>query len=555
MFETNGADIKVERLMYELREAAVRSQQKTAGPEAAPTESSQQPSDETANGFRLQPSFQRSTNGQYHVEDLLRFHGADFVRNAYQALLLREPDHAGLTHHLEMLSTGRFNKIDVLASLQASQEARSTGIKIDGLRSRVAIRRLGRLPGIGYLVQLVVAVGRLPVLLQHIRQLEFYFWSQQQKLVDHQNQTESQFQDALAQVSAQMLAHTQKATEHQGRIETLHQSVDLVREKHERLATEHNDSKISVEHKFEHLNQLNIALDERLQSQTQALLQQQEQTARQQQHGEQLQQEIEKRFDDVGLQQQRIQSGVALQQGQLAKLIEGKADAVNITEAREQREHLLDAFYAAFEDQFRGDRKEIEERLQVYLPTLERSHIREAVLDIGCGRGEWLELLQKQGIKARGIDRNRVFVEECTARGFDVIEADALAHLRTLPDESINAVTSFHLVEHLELETLISLLNEIVRVLKPGGLLILETPNPENLLVGSYSFYADPTHRNPIPAPTLQFIVESRGLKCIDVLKLRALDDAKIEGDTEVVRRLNQYFYSAPDYGLIATKS
>ena len=78
--------------------------------------------------------------------------------------------------------------------------------------------------------------------------------------------------------------------------------------------------------------------------------------------------------------------------------------------------------------------------------------------------------------------------------------------------------------------------------------------DPENFMVGSYSFYADPTHRNPIPSKTLQFLLESRGLKTIEVLKLRSWDEAKLEGDTELVKRFNEYFYSAPDYAVIAGK-
>jgi O-antigen chain-terminating methyltransferase len=135
------------------------------------------------------------------------------------------------------------------------------------------------------------------------------------------------------------------------------------------------------------------------------------------------------------------------------------------------------------------------------------------------------------------------------------VEADVLTYLRGLPGESLNAVTSFHLVEHLPFEMLIQLLDEIVRTLRRGGLLILETPNPENLLVGSCNFYADPTHRHPIPSETLQFLLESRGLHDTKVLKLRPRDEARIEGDSEIVQRFNDLLYCAPDYGIIATKN
>jgi O-antigen chain-terminating methyltransferase len=91
--------------------------------------------------------------------------------------------------------------------------------------------------------------------------------------------------------------------------------------------------------------------------------------------------------------------------------------------------------------------------------------------------------------------------------------------------------------------------------LRRDGLLILETPNPENLLVGSCNFYADPTHRHPIPSETLQFLLESRGFHDIKILKLRPRDEAKIDGDSEIIKRFNELLYSAPDYGVIASKT
>ena len=216
-----------------------------------------------------------------------------------------------------------------------------------------------------------------------------------------------------------------------------------------------------------------------------------------------------------------------------------------------EADHLLDPLYASFEDQFRGSREEIKDRVRAYLKD---AGVIADVLDIGCGRGEWLELLRNEGVQARGVDHNRIFVEQCRHIGLEVMEEDALAYLRSLTENSLNAITSFHLVEHLRFEELIKLLDEIVRTLRSGGLVILETPNPENFIVGSYSFYADPTHRNPIPSPTLKFLLESRGLGRIDVMKLRPWDAAKIDGSTELIKRFNEYFYSAPDYGIIGWK-
>ena len=101
-------------------------------------------------------------------------------------------------------------------------------------------------------------------------------------------------------------------------------------------------------------------------------------------------------------------------------------------------------------------------------------------------------------IAGYGVDINEVVVERCRARGLDVRAADALVHLREVPEGSVRAVTSFHVVEHLSLDTLVQLIDAALVALKAGGLLIFETPNPTNINVGAASFYLDPTHLKPL---------------------------------------------------------
>ncbi|MHC5938413.1 class I SAM-dependent methyltransferase, partial [Nostoc sp.] len=117
--------------------------------------------------------------------------------------------------------------------------------------------------------------------------------------------------------------------------------------------------------------------------------------------------------------------------------------------------HFLDAFYVAFEEQFRGSRESISNRLKVYLPLIAEANTgkpESPILDVGCGRGEWLELLQETGYTARGLDINRIMVEQCKARGLEVIEKNVLSYLQSLPDSSLGAVTGFHIIEHLPFE-------------------------------------------------------------------------------------------------------
>jgi O-antigen chain-terminating methyltransferase len=224
--------------------------------------------------------------------------------------------------------------------------------------------------------------------------------------------------------------------------------------------------------------------------------------------------------------------------------------------------------YAAFEERFRGSREEIMGRQQVYLPLLKDAGLGTAaapVIDLGCGRGEWLELLRDNGLAARGVDLNRHFLATCRERGLAAAEGDAVSFLASLPDCSVGAVTGFHIVEHLPLEGLLRLLGEAARVLKPGGVAIFETPNPENLAVGACHFYSDPTHKHPIYPPTLEFLVERQGLVRVEVRRLnghtldrfRPADPgaASPEGWGALFEAVKHHFLVPPDYAVIGWKA
>ena len=220
-------------------------------------------------------------------------------------------------------------------------------------------------------------------------------------------------------------------------------------------------------------------------------------------------------------------------------------------------DHSLDAFYFAFEEHFRGSREEINRRLEVYLPRLREAQIAPGdslILDLGCGRGEWLELLRDNGYRARGIDLNRVVIEQCQSRGLDVLEGDVIAYLQSMPDDSVAVITGFHIIEHLPFEILVKLLNEAFRVLRQRGLVIFETPNPANVLVGSCNFYFDPTHRNPLPSLMTQFLGQYCGFAEVEILNLNPSTETAICEDSEIAKRFNECFYGPMDYAIIGYK-
>ena len=180
-------------------------------------------------------------------------------------------------------------------------------------------------------------------------------------------------------------------------------------------------------------------------------------------------------------------------------------------------------FYRQFEDRHRGSRELILSRLQAYLPfitPLQQSYDAPLAIDLGCGRGEWLELITQAGFIATGVDLDEQMLLACHERGLTVQCQDAINALKNLPSDSQMLVSGFHLAEHLLFSDLQELVKEAFRVLKTGGLLILETPNPENIVVGSSNFYLDPSHHHPLPPLLLSFLPEFYGFDRVKVLLL-----------------------------------
>lgn len=211
-------------------------------------------------------------------------------------------------------------------------------------------------------------------------------------------------------------------------------------------------------------------------------------------------------------------------------------------------------FYRAFEDRYRGSTKLITERLQVYLPflhpllALDDEH---RAIDLGCGRGEWLGVLNEQGFNALGVDLDDGMLEQCRVEGYAVENGDAVAKLKSLADASHVLVSGFHIAEHVPFPVLQELVGQALRVLKPGGLLILETPNAENLMVGTNSFYLDPSHEKPIPNLLLSFLAEYEGFGRTKLLRLQELSPLPARED---IRLLSVLSGVSPDYAVIAQK-
>lgn len=212
-------------------------------------------------------------------------------------------------------------------------------------------------------------------------------------------------------------------------------------------------------------------------------------------------------------------------------------------------------FYSAFENRHRGSRELILNRLAAYLPFIEplgELYQPAPVLDLGCGRGEWLELLQDKSFQPQGIDLDAGMLASCSERGLSVIQGDAITHLQSMRDASQCIVSGFHIAEHLVFDDLNTLVQHALRVLKPGGLLILETPNPENLVVGASNFYLDPTHQRPIPPLLLSFLPEHHGFARVCTVRLQESVELRKRSN---IRLMDVLGGVSPDYAIVAQKA
>jgi O-antigen chain-terminating methyltransferase len=211
-------------------------------------------------------------------------------------------------------------------------------------------------------------------------------------------------------------------------------------------------------------------------------------------------------------------------------------------------------FYRAFEDRHRGSRELIKRRLTAYLPFVEPlldHYPAAAAVDLGCGRGEWLEVLAGLGFNPVGIDLDTGMLSACHELGLAVEQSDAIAYLAALSDESQVVVSAFHVVEHITFDQLRTLITEALRVLKPGGTLIMETPNPENIVVATRNFYLDPTHLRPIPPELLSFVPEYYGFKRVKTIRLQ---ESKELMQCETPSLLDVFQGVSPDYAVVAQK-
>jgi len=204
--------------------------------------------------------------------------------------------------------------------------------------------------------------------------------------------------------------------------------------------------------------------------------------------------------------------------------------------------------YLRFEDRFRGSFEQVMENQRFYAPYFQEA---SEVVDLGCGRGEFLAVMREAGIQARGVDNSPECVALCRSQGLDAVEGDLFEYLEGLPPLSLGGVFCAQVVEHLPMGALPKLAHLLASRLSKGGVAVLETPNPECLAIFASHFFLDPTHVRPVPPQLLVFLLEEAGFGRIEVIRRFPAEEACL---SRLPAEFREQFFGAQDYAVVARR-
>jgi 2-polyprenyl-3-methyl-5-hydroxy-6-metoxy-1,4-benzoquinol methylase len=528
------------------------------------------------------------------LQALLALDGMAFVDAAYHTILDRAPDDAGIAYFMREMAAGT-SKVVLLGHLQRSTEGRQTGRSLPGLRQRFLAHRLYRIPVIGPGVRAGAAVLRVTGISSALtggrgsakrRRAEQAAQLAMLTSAHEANERRAQAQDVALDAATRRIAALQARLDdvlgvgrQASAMEALTRRLTALEEQAQRIAatatTQGRSLSTLVTQGIETGRRLSgledsslesmLAMSDSLEdhaarlSRLEGLLNGEAVAAQIERGAGALQERLDERLGrtEAAVAQNRQQ--VIEQDRRIGLMLDSLSRRGEPMPAALQAEddRAVEELYVDFEDRFRGSRADIKQRLAFYLPILAESSAGapgRPVLDVGCGRGEFLELLRETGLTARGVDANNAMVAVCSALGLDCTADDALAYLGRQPPGSLGAVTGFHIIEHLPFKTMVRLFDAAFAALAPGGIMVWETPNPANLLVASRWFYLDPTHRNPLPGEMVAMIAEARGFVRVSIVELHPMD-LRFGGQDLVLReQLDALFHGPQDYALLARK-
>lgn len=489
---------------------------------------------------------------QIKVKQILQFEGEDFVHACYEQILLREPDKEGLRHNLRRLQLRETSRLEMAYDFSFSHEAVVKGIVLKGSKIRYyvlrCLRKLIRIPVIGRVFRFTYhffCINRT------INSMISWNMKLQEKIQGLENLTDRvqvlenlpgrvQALEELAEVRVEKLVNQSKKLE---QLESLFnyrvEQLENLSVRIERMG----DMPGRVENLEENIRNNNVLI---------------------QKHESALSEDFQKQkksLENFSVAFSNLKSEI--KQMQSAARSEKSEEVMEkpVSTAVPEGDAYFSIDYFDFENRFRGSREHVKKVQEIYLPYFRNC---TDVLDLGCGRGEFVELLQENGIGVRGVDLYLPYVEYCKMQNLPVEQGDALAYLRE--QEQVDGIFLGQVVEHLSTEQTIGLCKEAYDKLKEGGYLIMETPNPTSLAIYTESFYMDPSHNRPIHPKTLQYIAEKQGFSEVKILftessrlpyhipKLAEHGEGRAHEFDLAMERVADMLFGSQDYAIIAKK-
>lgn len=497
------------------------------------------------------------------------YNDREFVENAYVLLLGRYPDETGMNGFLTELRGGYASKVDILWQIVKSDEAVARNVDIYGLdrefQNRRNIRRILKMPVIGKVSRFVIKSRRahenvnwlinalnekdktINELTQQINYQRNVVNDVEQKIWNVNNELANKinhFELKVNEIEKKSTGYLENINEAKNEITENRKNIELTKkwiEDHHRRLNEIEKFSNGV---GENVNAINKALE-----QNDAILR-------------------EYKFEDKKNLQMLLTEycNIKVKLDELCKkgisISKSNSEMINATEEQvsvsSNEYESID--YFDFENHFRGSREHIKKVQTIYLPYFEG---KKNVLDLGCGRGEFTEMLKEHGVGVTGVDQYAPYVEYMKMLGLPVVLDDATNYLKS--QESVDGIFVGQVVEHISVGQIIELCKLAYEKMEDGTYLIMETPNPTSLAIYTNSFYMDPSHQKPIHPQTLKYIAEKAGFTSVEILYTESsrlpfeIPEIKIENENldefnQAMERVSELLYGSQDYSIIARK-
>lgn len=531
------------------------------------------------------------------VSEFLQYHEADFIDMAYVLILGRHADPVGLQNYLIPLIVGEISKEEVLYALQNSAEAANRELEIVGLdvlyKKRCKKNRIWSIPVVGRCARWLKNLSGVNRKLKALTIREY----STERSVDRLRRENTELPERIEHIQNQLAETAWRMNDFDGRMSGLDGRMSDFAERMSDFAEQMSGLDERMTEAEKQSDKYVAESTEKIESVNRQTLQTQKQL---EQVGRSVEETIgntQKHLNDLQIFTNQIGSNVndinrALEnydkivgeyvredkkiiQTLLAEVYTLKAristlekngiavnaqaqDGSSVPQVSGDNYTSID--YFDFENHFRGSREHVKKMQTMYLPYFEG---KKKVLDLGCGRGEFTEMLQEQNVGVTGVDQYAPYVEYMKSLELPVVHDDAIHYLAE--QESVDGIFLGQVVEHISTEQIMELCKLAYEKLEEGCYFIMETPNPTSLAIYTQCFYMDPSHQKPVHPLTLKYIAEKAGFSSVEILytqesrmpyeipKLREKDEDFREFN-EAMGRVSDLLYGSQDYAIIAKR-